>query len=165
MSCLGLNVEQIIEFVSHWPLTFTSISSWNNWHFTYGYYLYFKNSLNKQCIRYTYFTLEICIFNQEWELLKEWITLGYPINSCVGKSLTHCPFFPPSSLVLFFCFVVVWPLVIIAELWRCNETPTECFRWPWDAWNEHVSKIINYSNLYKNNHFLFKEKIITVTRM
>lgn len=68
----------------------------------------------------------------------------YPVRSCVGKSLTWSPFFPPSSLVLFFCFVVVWPLVIITELWRCNETPTECFRWPWNARNEHVSKMLYY---------------------
>ena len=66
----------------------------------------------------------------------------YPTRSYVGKSLTCSPFFPPSSLVLFFCFVVVWPLVIITELWRCNETPTECFRWPRNAWNEHVSKML-----------------------
>lgn len=66
----------------------------------------------------------------------------YPVRSYVGKSLTCSPFFPPSSLVLFFCFVVVWPLVIITELWRCNETPTECFRWPRNACNEHVSKML-----------------------
>lgn len=75
---------------------------------------------------------------QEWTL-QRMIHRPYPVRTCVGKSLTCSPFFPPSSLVLFFCFVVVWPLVIITELWRCNETPTECFRWPRNAWNEHVS--------------------------
>jgi len=64
--------------------------------------------------------------------------IGLSSQQLCGDIINLLSFLSPSSLVLFFCFVVVWPLVIIAELWRCNETPTECFRWPGDAWNEHV---------------------------
>lgn len=55
------------------------------------------------------------------------------------ESLTCFPFFPLPLWFLFLFLWLVWSLVIIAELWRCNEAPSECSRWPWNAWDEYVS--------------------------
>ncbi|XP_023606042.1 single-stranded DNA-binding protein 2 isoform X8 [Myotis lucifugus] len=47
------------------------------------------------------------------------------------------------------------------ELWRCNETPTECFRWPWNARNEHGSRW--WQTLAKPNKCQFNPILLSIS--